>query len=378
MQEQARTMQSEGIVAEDAIWNDTEFENGENRNAHVQLPRVEDDSHEKLQEILQVVNEVKGALSTIPDMQESISHIEKTVAEVLSYSKSLVLASGSSPAKEGALLDENIAQQLLPVNRVSTQEYVIVAASTTMPKFILDQIEGIHLREDSERPQGTLSALLFSAMPSEKRKTKNTDIARLHADLKTLIAKVLIINCSTRARNILTGSVGSDRASCSIQNSHSNSTAAGESVASPPRTLVQAEWMRSGYVRPEICEEIRKKLDGNDATTERSTRLSKKRRLDAETEFRDNVSRALLKSVYQIMNNFFRQARFNAKKVFFEQLGCRLCVNAQPKAELTEYLDALDSIKDVPLTHPLPDATTWTRDEENNMTLFQELDENQK
>jgi hypothetical protein len=198
-------MQSEGIVAEDATWNETEFENGDNRNAHVQLPRGEDDSHEKLQEILQVVNEVKAALSAIPDLQKSISLIEKTVAEVLSYSKSLVLASGSSPAKEGALLDEKIEQQRLPVNSVFTQECVIVAASTTMPQFILDQTEGIHLREDSERPQSTLSAVLFSAMPSEKRNTKNTDIARLHADLKTLISKVLIVNCSTRARNILTG-----------------------------------------------------------------------------------------------------------------------------------------------------------------------------
>jgi hypothetical protein len=76
------------------------------------------------------------------------------------------------------------------------------------------------------------------------------------------------------------------------------------------------------------------------------------------------------------MNTFFQQARFNAKKVFFEQLGCLLCVNVQPKAELTEDLDAMDSITDVPLTHPLPDATTSTRDDENNMTLFQELDEN--
>jgi hypothetical protein len=240
---------------------------------------------------------------------------------VLSYSKSLVLASGSSPAKEGALRDETISQQLLPVNSLFTQEYVIVAASTTMPNFILDQTEGIRLREDSERPHHILSALLFSAMPSEQRKTKNTEIARPHAYLKTLIAKVHIVNCSTRARNILTGSVGSERVSSSMQNSQSNSTAAGESVASPPRTLVQAEWMRSGYVRPEIYKEVRKELDGNDATTERSTRPSKKRRLDAESEFRDNVSRPLLKSVYQIINIFFRQARFNAKKVFFATAG---------------------------------------------------------
>jgi hypothetical protein len=81
-------MQSEGSVAEDAIWRQRQFENGDNRNSHVQLPRGEDDSHEKLQEILQVVNEVKGALTAIPYMQKSISHIKKTVAKVLSYSKS--------------------------------------------------------------------------------------------------------------------------------------------------------------------------------------------------------------------------------------------------------------------------------------------------
>jgi hypothetical protein len=71
-----------------------------------------------------------------------------------------------------AFLDGMIAQELLSANMVLTQEYVIAAASTTIPKFILDQKEGIHLRKDSERPQRTLSALLFSAMPSEKKKTK--------------------------------------------------------------------------------------------------------------------------------------------------------------------------------------------------------------
>jgi hypothetical protein len=51
-----------------------------------------------------------------------------------------------------------------------------------------------------------------------------------------------------------------------------------------------------------------------------STRRFKKRRLNVEEEFRDKVSRALLKSVNQIMNTFFRHARFDAKKVLFEQL----------------------------------------------------------
>jgi hypothetical protein len=105
-------------------------------------------------------------------------------------------------------------------------------------------------------------------MPSEKKKTKNTEIARLHADLNMLIAKVLIVNCSTRARNIMTGSFASENASRSVQNSENNTTATRKTVASPPRMRVQAEWMRRGYVRPEIYEELRKRLDGNDATIE--------------------------------------------------------------------------------------------------------------
>jgi hypothetical protein len=81
--------------------------------------------------------------------------------------------------------------------------------------------------------------------------------------------------------------------------------------------LVQAKMMRGRYVRLEIYEEVRKDLEGNDATIEKSTRRYKKRRLDAKAELRDNVSRALLTRIYQIMNAFFRNARFNAKKVFF-------------------------------------------------------------
>jgi hypothetical protein len=97
-------MQSEGFVAEDPMWNAEEFANGDNTNGHARLSRREDDSRDKLHEILQVVNEVKGALSAIPDMQKSIAHIEQTIAQMLSYSKSLVLASGSSPAKELCLM----------------------------------------------------------------------------------------------------------------------------------------------------------------------------------------------------------------------------------------------------------------------------------
>jgi hypothetical protein len=202
-------MQPDGIFAEDPMWNENEFGNGGKGHVHTLLSRGEDDFREKLHEIFEVVNEVKGALSAISDMQKCISHIEKTIAEVLPWIKTLLLASGPSLAKEGAFRDGMITQQLLPASMVFTQEYIIAAASTIIPKFILDQTKGMHLCKDSERSQRTLSALLFSAMPSDKNKTKNTKIARLHADLKMLIAKVLIVNWSTRARNIMTGSLAS-------------------------------------------------------------------------------------------------------------------------------------------------------------------------
>jgi hypothetical protein len=53
-------------------------------------------------------------------------------------------------------------------------------------------------------------------------------------------------------------------------------------------------------------------------------------------------------------------------------------VNAQPKAVLTEALDAVDIITDVRLTNPLPGAAISIRHEENNMKLFQKLDESRK
>jgi hypothetical protein len=70
-------------------------------------------------------------------------------------------------------------------------------------------------------------------MPNEKEETESTDVSCLHADLKMLIAEKLIFNCSTRARNILTGSVASEKASWSMQNSESITTAAGENSCEP-------------------------------------------------------------------------------------------------------------------------------------------------
>jgi hypothetical protein len=48
----------------------------------------------KMTNIAEVVNSVKAAVSAIPDIQDDIEQIKKTLAELISYSKSIVIALG--------------------------------------------------------------------------------------------------------------------------------------------------------------------------------------------------------------------------------------------------------------------------------------------
>jgi hypothetical protein len=58
-----------------------------------------------------------------------------------------------------------------------------------------------------------MEAILFSSKASDKNITKITIVATMHADLKSLIAKVLIVNCNTRAPKIALQTLQSEKAS---------------------------------------------------------------------------------------------------------------------------------------------------------------------
>jgi hypothetical protein len=150
------------------------------------------ESDGKMKSIVEVANDVKAAVSTIPDIQDDIEHIKKTLAELVSYRKSIVMALGSSATKGGPLLDEKISKQLLPVSKVFTAEYVGLAASSTMPNFLHTQALLVDLQEDREGARCIMEALMFSAKASAKKITKDTKTACLHAYLKSLIAKVKV------------------------------------------------------------------------------------------------------------------------------------------------------------------------------------------
>ena len=57
--------------------------------------------------------------------------------------------------------------------------------------------------------------------------------------------------------------------------------------------------MQSGYVRPEIYEEVRRELDGFDSTAEKVAGRFKRSNFASKSEIKDQVSRALVYTIYQ-------------------------------------------------------------------------------
>jgi hypothetical protein len=202
------------------------------------------------------------------DIKSKASEIKKSVQDLLSYSRTIVLCSGQSPTKDAASLEEQIVQQLMPVNSLFSTEYVTAAICSSLPQFLFKQAKDVPLQTNIEGPQILLAVLIFSSLPTDKKTTNSTEIGRLHSDLKSLIAKVLIVNCATRAPSITTLSQTSGTRSNSMDlgDSENDTVRSGQSQLILSEVRVRAEWMKSGYVRPEIYEEVRLELEEFDST----------------------------------------------------------------------------------------------------------------
>jgi hypothetical protein len=100
----------------------------------------------------------------------------------------------SSAAERGSMFDDKSSKHLLPASTVFTAEYVVLAASSTRLKFFHTQALLVDLQEIKEGARCIMEAVLFSSKTSDKKITKNTKVACMHADLKSLIAKVLMVN----------------------------------------------------------------------------------------------------------------------------------------------------------------------------------------
>lgn len=335
-----------------------------------------DGVHEKMQEILAVVKLLRSEITAMQDMQNSFNN---SLAEVLSYCRTIVLSSSQSPTKDGALLDDKIAQELIPVNSVFSNEYVAAAICSSIPQFLFKQTREIDLQFDTEGPHRSLLVLLFSSLPNEKRTAKSTETGRLHSDLKSLIAKVLVVNCAARSPTISHRSMARETGSCTmdIENSDVDTIRSGPSQPSSSNVLVQAAWMKDGYIRPEIYDEVRRELDGIDVTVEKAAGRLKKRKLAPDAELKDQISRAVLKSIYQKIHAFFRTGRDQAKRMFFQQLGFISCDETHAHVEFMKH-SALGNISEIEQTYPLPSTAKSPGDDEKNTALASKLQETRK
>jgi hypothetical protein len=211
----------------------------------------------------------------------------------------------------------------MPVNSLFSTEYVTASVHSSMPQFLFKLGKNVSLQKNIEGPQILLALLNFSSLPNEKKTTNSTEIVRLHSDLKSLIAKVLILNCAIRAPSITTLPQKSGRRSNSMDFGDSLNDTVRSSQSQPilSDVRVRAEWMKSGYVRPEIYEEVRRELDGFDLTAEKGAGMLKRRKLAPESEFKDHVSGRLSRRSIKRYTVSSEPEGTKASGCFFSKLG---------------------------------------------------------
>jgi hypothetical protein len=130
-----------------------------------------------------------------------------------------------------------------------------------MSKFLHIQALLIDLQENNEGARCIMEEILFSSKASDKKITKNTKVSCMNADLKSLIAKVLIVNCNTRAPKIALQTQQKESSSLIVYCTQNHAVRSKISLPSPSSAAGQAEWMKSGYIRPEIYQESRHEMD---------------------------------------------------------------------------------------------------------------------
>jgi hypothetical protein len=319
------------------------------------------------------VSAIETVIARLATLQKDMDDVKKSIVHLKSCMDCIVLSSGATNiAKDVQSIDSRVMHLLLPVNNVFNTEYVAVAVNSALPSFILQHVKGRALKDVTGIPERLLAALMFSTLPTEKRLTICTPAGRLHSDLKLLVARLLVLNSRSRAKEI-TKCPRNSQAVSSVDDercSQSDIAGSGHAEQSP---IIQVEWMAPGYVRPEIYEEVRIEIDGP-CGLGTETR-SKRRKLSHEAELKENVGKALIKALYPKIHTFLRTARDQARKVFVKQLGYVF----RPEAEasimfLPEEISTSQEIADIheiPQTYPR--SSSETADDAENLRMFENI-----
>jgi hypothetical protein len=95
----------------------------------------------------------------------------------------------------------------------------------------------------------------------------------------------------------------------------------------------------------------------------------KRRKLAPESEFKDQVSRAHVKTIYQKIHGFFQTGSDQGKRLFNQRIGFITCNETRVKVEI-EDSSTLSVITDVDQTHPLSAAIKSPDGDEKNAVLI--------
>jgi hypothetical protein len=311
---------------------------------------------------------------------KEFADVRRDLQRVAACADCLVL-SACTDTQSKALDSSNagVEHLLLPIRAVFNVDYTAAGACSGIPAFIYQRVKDETLTLDNERPLQFLCAIMFSSLPNEKKASRAMPVGLLHSDLKLFIARMLVVNCKARAHTVETPQPSTPGTSSSQLDTASRSETAG---SAPHRRIVsiQVEWMKRGYVRDEMFEEFRREIDGADGSESEIPQdfRAKKRKLQAEVEFRDNISRSILKHIYHNVHAFFRKGRDAAKRQFLKDLGYLI----RPEAEaVVSFEDTTDdaSSDGMPFTTlsnlemAYPRSLADVRNDDENERLYEEL-----
>lgn len=336
---------------------------------------MERDSHDSASNSIDKDEErdivLKEISESISSLTKRVEDLQASVARLTSYNECIILSYPTDTAKENCA-DARIAHHLLPVNNIFSVEHMASGVSSVLPFCAVRSCTNIDISVDVKSMYNFTAALVFSSQPNDKRVPSSFAVCRLNSDIRLMIVKFLIKNSKHRARAISLGAFQTSSQSCSDVAGISLSETAGSLSSDRSNVnMVQAAWMQSGYVRPEIYDEVRTEQDGHNST-EPAPR-SKKRKISADEDIKDHVSRAVVKAVYQKLHSFLRISRDHSRKMFVQQLGYIINPDAEAKVSWPTPGEISGNVLSVALTHPFPGCLRSPGDEEKNNLLLEEL-----
>jgi hypothetical protein len=355
-------------------------ENSDAAYLDVEEEDLHHDFDSNIERILTSVVELQKELATVKSyVTAEVADIKKILEHLSACTDCIVLSIGT-PAKDAHTLESRFdaaAHLLLPAHKVFDNDYIAGGVCSGLPHFVAQKFQNLVLSLDSDFPVEVLRGIMFSMLPTDKKSARPTLPRGLHSELKLFIVRMLLRNSKCRAHTLEPPNPVAATELESPAGSGSRSETTG-SALSRKSLKIEVDWMKSGYVREEILQEVRRELDGGD-TGEVEVRPKKKRKVSNAKERRDDVSRYLLKIIYPKIHSFFRNGRDSARKQFFKDIGFILRPAADASVMVHAWeggTESVNEISKVALTYPRVfnmQQPQDPKDDEENQLLYEKL-----